>query len=44
MQSFLGLPTYAMALDLDIELDFSPSEIKEYLKVNSILNNLNSTF
>ena len=44
MQSFLGLPTYSMALDLDIELDFSPSEIKKYLKVNSILNNLNSTF
>lgn len=43
MQSFLGLPIYAMALDLDIELDFSPSDIKEYLKANSILNNLNST-
>jgi hypothetical protein len=44
MQRFLGLPTYAMALDLDIELDISPSEIKKYLKSNSILNNLNSIF
>jgi hypothetical protein len=44
MQSFLGLPTYAMPLDLDIELDFPPSEIKKYLKANSILNNLNSIF
>ena len=38
---FLGLlPPVAMALDLDIELDFSPSEIKKYLRENSILNNL----
>lgn len=44
MRNFLGLSWHAVALDLDIELDFSPSEIKEYLKVNSILNNLNSIF
>jgi hypothetical protein len=44
MQSFLGLPTYAMAIDLDISLEFSPSEIKQYLNVNSILNNLDMTF
>ena len=40
LPNFLGLFN-ALVFDLDIELDFSPSEIKKYLSINSILNNLN---